>query len=120
VLLTGGRSEGDRLGATLDLRATVLAQRVDRAAGQVEVGEDPLDALAVVPAAVVEERQQPGEALDDLAVLDELRRDALAPAGPRYGSGELVLADHGAQLVDAHAERGGSLRPLEPGGDEVG
>ena len=49
--------------------------------------------LAVVPAAVGEQGQQAGDALDDLAVHHQLGRDLLTGAGGGYGGGQLVLAD---------------------------
>ena len=51
--------------------------------GQVQVGEDPRDALAVVEVAVVQHRQQAGQPLDDQPVLDEVGRHLLAGAGRR-------------------------------------
>src|SRR5437870_6042525 len=78
-------SEAEGLGAALDLGAAVLPQRVDGAAGEVAGSEDPRDALAVVPPEVVQHRQQSGQALDDLAVLDELGRDLLPGSGAGYG-----------------------------------
>ena len=66
-------------------RRLTSAPRFSRSAsigrpGQVVVGEQPGDALAVVVPAVVQHGQQPGQALDHQAVLDERRP---GPAGRR-------------------------------------
>ena len=49
-------SSNQDLCAPLDLGAAVLAQGVDRSPGEIGVGEDPLDALAVVEPVVVDSR----------------------------------------------------------------
>ena len=100
--------------------AAVLAERVDRAAREVVVGEEPGDALAVVEAVVVQQRQQAGQPLDHQAVLDEVGRHPRAGARHGHRGGELVLADHRAHLARRHAEQLGDLAPVEPLGDEGG
>src|SRR5689334_13267341 len=62
---TGDVLEGHGLGAALDLGTAVLAQRVDRPAGQVVVEEQPGDDLAVVVPVVVHQGQQARESLHD-------------------------------------------------------
>src|SRR3546814_5646076 len=81
------------LGPSLHLGAAVLTQRVDRAAGQVHVGVDPFDALAVAPATVVEHREQARETLGDQPVVDEEGWHLLTGTGWGHGRGEVVLAD---------------------------
>ena len=63
---------------------------------------------------------RPGEALDDQAVLDEVGRHPRPGARRGHGLGELVLADHRADLAGRHAEQLGDLAPVEPLGDEGG
>src|SRR6188472_3906936 len=86
--------QGHRLRAALDLRAAVLAQRVDRPAREVGLEVEPRDDLAVVVPAVVEQGQQAAEALDRQAVLaDEVGRHLRADPRGRHRRGQLVVAD---------------------------
>src|SRR3712207_9018937 len=94
------RSERQGLGAPGDLGVPVAAQRVHGGARQRVVGaEEPLEGLLVAEAAVLEHGDQPGQVLEDGAVLEEVRRDpAVAAAGDGH---ELVLArseEHTSEL----------------------
>src|SRR5689334_19487432 len=65
-------SERHRLCAALDLAAPVLPERVDRPTRQRVVrGEEPGQDRPVVVPAVVEQGEQTGDPLDDLAVQDQ-------------------------------------------------
>src|SRR3954452_1979464 len=113
-------SEGHRLGATLDLSATVLPQRVDRPARQRVVGrEQPGEDEPVVVPAVVQHGADTGHALGDLAVLDQRRVDLLARSGAGYGSCELVLPDQLPDLAGSDAQQLTGLSPVEPVVDQV-
>src|ERR687894_1181886 len=102
------RSERQGLGAPGDLGVPVAAQRVHGGARQRVVGaEEPLEGLLVAEAAVLEHREQPGQVLEDAAVLEEVRRDpAVAAAGDGH---ELVLAQQLADPVRRDPQYAGDL-----------
>ncbi|CUR53988.1 hypothetical protein NOCA2120021 [metagenome] len=114
AVIVGLRRSDQGLRASLGLGAAVLPQGVDRRSGQLGVGEDPLDALAVVEAVVVQHGEHAWQALDDLTVEDERGRDLLTCPRRRHRCRQLVLADHGADLVDAGAQRSCRGCPVEP------
>ncbi len=51
---------------------------------------------------VAEQGEQPGDPLDDLAILDELGWDLLTLTIHWYGSSQVVFADPGAHFVDIY------------------
>src|SRR3954462_11954060 len=107
-------SECQGLGPTGDLGVPVVAQRLDRGAGQrLVLPEQPVESLLIAEAAVPQHGEQPRQVLEDGAVLQEVRGD-LSVAAARDGH-ELAVAQELADPVGRRAQELGRLR----GGERV-
>src|SRR5215469_15273656 len=79
-------SEGQRLGAPVDLGAPVPAEGLDwRPWQRVVGGEQPAKRFGVVKPAVEEHRQRPAKSLDDVLAVEEGGRNAALPVRPGHG-----------------------------------
>src|SRR3954447_26945578 len=101
--------ERQRLCPAGDLGVPVVAQGLDRGAGQrLVVPEEPVEGLLVAEAAVPQDSQQSGQVLEYAAVLQEVRGDlSVAAAGDGH---ELAFAQELADPVGRGAQELGNLR----------
>jgi hypothetical protein len=88
----------------------VGVQGVDRGARKRLVrGEQPAKGFLVLEPAVVQHRERPGQALDDLLAVDEGGGDRAVPARPGNGD-ELAVAEELLDPADGETKPCGYLR----------